>query len=159
MRQNLSLVILDDTTGEIVAGGVLIISNRNDKSDERRVKTEGLKKMIGLYNHIMSICNVYDHYNVDEVVHFLRLCVHRDYRQRGIGAKGMKAALAIFENLGIGPVVVTGEGSSEYSKKIYENIGFETLVEVKYEEYKEDGEVVFKTGPDQKSDILYAKVV
>ena len=159
MQQNLSLVLVSDTTGEIIAGRITTISNKKDKFDKDQFRTEGFKKMIDLYCHLLSFCNVYDRYNVDEVVQFFGLGVHRDYRQRGIGYRVMKAALAMIQNLELGAVLVKGEGTSNYSKKIYEKNGFENLAEVIYDDYKEDGEVVFKTEPDQKSERLYAKVV
>ena len=125
----------------------------------KTIKTELIKILIDLINHLKSLCNTLSHYDVKNAVHFLVLGVHKDYRRRGIGCKVMSAAVQLVKQLELGPVVVTGEGTSTYSQRIYEKLGFETNAEVIYDEYQVNGELVFKNMGDQKSMRLYGKVV
>ena len=52
-----------------------------------------------------------------------------------------------------------GEGTSNFSKRIYEMLGFDVLVEFMYEDHKENGKIVFKNTGDNKSIKLYGKVI
>jgi hypothetical protein len=48
------------------------------------------------------------------------------------------------KELGLSPVCIKGEGTSNYSQRIFEKFDFETIHTMKYDEYKIDGEIVFK---------------
>ena len=161
IQKNMSLMLIDDSTDEVVACRVTNLAEKSEKflDELKNTKTEQIKIIIDLINHLKSLCDTLSHYDVDNAVHFLALGVHKDYRRRGIGGKVMSAAVEIVRQLGLGPVVVTGEGTSNYSKSIYEKLGFETNAEVIYDEYKVNGELVFKNMGDQKSIRLYGKIV
>ncbi|WAR13157.1 hypothetical protein MAR_027337 [Mya arenaria] len=57
------------------------------------------------------------------------------YQKKGHGKYLLEVGVEFVKNLGICPYI-HGEGSSAYSQKIYEKIGFETLKEVAFEDYK-----------------------
>ena len=153
------LALVSDSTGEIVGVRANHIISKAVKLDKTHIKTEGIRKFINFIQYLDSLCSVFDHYNVEEVFHFLALGVHKDYRQRGIGTKMMKAAVTLVENLGLGNVIIKGDGTSNYSKRIFEKLGFDMLLEVKYEDYKENGDVVFKNMGEHKSFKVYGKKV
>ena len=44
-------------------------------------------------------------------------------------------AMSFVEHLDLGPMVVTGEGTSNFSKRIFEELGFDTLAEIMYADY------------------------
>ena len=157
----MSLVLIADATDEVIACRVTNMTEKSRKVLEKMktMKTEQIKILIDLINHLKSLCNTLSHYDVENAVHFFALGVHKDYRRRGIGGKVMSAAVELVKQLDLGPVVVTGEGTSTYSQRIYEKLGFETNAEVIYDEYKVNGELVFKNMGDQKSMRLYGKVV
>ena len=67
-------------------------------------------------------CNIFEHYGVDDVIHFYGFGVHGDFRRSGIGEKLMKAALSFVRNLDLGNVVIKGEGTSDYSKRVFEKL-------------------------------------
>ena len=160
MKQNVSLILVSDTTGQIVAVRVSNIGRKgHNLVDPENVKPEGLRKIFGLLGVLYSLCDVYEHYNVDEYFGFVALGVHKDYRRKGIGLKIQKAAVNMVKNFELGPIVLKGEGTSNFSKKIYEKLEFDILAEVIYEDYKENGEVVFRNMGDDKSIKLYGKVV
>ena len=81
--------------------------------------------------------------------------VHKDYRHRGIGEKLMRAALYFIRNLNLGGVVIKAGGSSNYSKRVFEKLGFEKLSELTYAEFKMDGKVVIVNTGEHKSEIRY----
>ena len=155
----MTLALISDTTGEIICARINHIGNKKEKFEKKDMGSEGLKKIVGLIDSLNELCNVFERYNIEECFHFFALGVHKEYRKRGIGTKMMKAAVALVKNMQLGPVVIKGEGSSNYSQRIYEKLGFDTLAEIFYADHKENGEVVFKTDPDQKSDKAYAKIV
>ena len=154
----MSLALVSDTTGEIISGRIITINSKPEahlgKSDFR---SEGIRKIVELIQRLDSLFDVFDHYGVDDLVHFYAFGVHREYRDRGIGTQVMKDAVAFAKSMGLDGVVIKGEGGSLYSQKIYENLGFETLGELFYEQVKEGGKVVFETGPVHKSERQYGK--
>ena len=159
----MSLILVSDTTDEIVAVRVNKISKKedqpNDLYNEAKPVSEGRKKLDQLGEAINSLINVYEHYNVDEVVEFMALAVHKDYRRRGIGLKIMNATLALIKSLDLGGVIVKGEGSGNYVNKIFENAGFDFLAEVVYKDFKVNGEVVFKDMGEHRSARAFAKFI
>ena len=100
-------------------------------------------------------------YEVEEVFDLFGLGVHRDYRKKGLGLKLMKAALIMFKTINPGPslVVVKGDASSIYSKKIYDQLGFQTIGELLMADYKEDGVSVISNTGDHKKYTIYAKAI
>ena len=159
MNWSISLLLVSDTTGQVVAVRISRIAQRTEKFDIDSIGSEGFRKILGITGELNKICNVYDHYKVDEYIGFLALGVHKDYRRQGIGLKIQKAAVAMAINFGVGPVLLKVEATSNFSKKIFEQLGFDTLGELLYENYKENGEVVFKNMGDNKSVKLYGKIV
>ena len=159
----MSLILVSDTTDEIVAVRVNKISKKEEQhkenSDEEKTVSEGRRKLDQLGEAINSLINIYEHYNVDEVVEFMALAVHKDYRKRGIGLKIMKATLALIKNLDLGGVIVKGEGSGNFVNKIFEDAGFDFLEEVVYKDFKVNGEIVFKDMREHRAARAYAKFV
>ena len=66
----------------------------------------------------------------------------------------MKREIDFVKDLEMGNVI-RGEGSSNFSQRIYEKLGFETLLEIQYEDYKQDGEFVFKNTGEHKPEKVY----
>lgn len=157
-RDNLSLLLVSEVTNEIIgvrtikvipAGGSTL--NLNTIEDER------IRKVLTFLRHKQSEMDVYKYFGVDVAVNFINLGIHRDFRNRGLGSTLMKAALLYVKDIGIDPVCITGEGTSNYSQNIYEKFGFEVMHCVNYDDYKVDGEVVFKNTGDNKSCKFYVK--
>lgn len=156
---NISLLLISDTTDQVVAVRISRISKKDDQFDISALSSEDLRKIFGITVAFNIICNVYDHYKVDDYINFLALGVHADYRRKGIGLKIQKAAVAMAKNFEVGPVLLRVEATSNFSKKIFEKLGFDTLGEILYEDHKENGEVVFKNMGDNKSVKLYGKII
>ena len=155
LQQNLSIALISRKTGKIIGGRMIKVDNRDDQLDISKIKSEPNRKCVDVYAELDRRCNVFDHYNVDELIYFYGLVVHRDYRQRGIGEKLMRAAVFFVQNLGLGLFIIKGDGTSNFSQRLYEKVGFEMLAEVVYAEYKIDGNVVVSETGEHKTERMY----
>lgn len=159
LEHNMSIGLIASNTGQLVGFRMISIMNKNDDIDTRYIKNEKFKLIEDFLKYLAELANVFEHYGVEDVFHFFAIGVHRDWRQKGIGSKLMKAGMSLVANLDVGPVVVSGEGSSNYSKKIYENLNFDILTEVQYAEYKVDGVAVFQNTGEHRSERVYGKII
>ena len=155
---SISLLLISDTTDQIVAVRLSELSKKGEQLDIGNIISEGLRKKFAIFGVLNKICNVYEHYEVDENIVFLALGVHKDFRKRGIGLKIQKAAIAMAVKFELGPILLKVEATSNFSKKIFEKLGFDNL-EVLYDDHKENSAVVFKNMGDNKSVKLYGKIV
>ena len=153
--KSLTLLLVSDKTGEIIACRGMIIGKKGEPLDLDHVKNEQLLATITFLNHKNEEMDVYKRFGVDTAVELLSLGTHRLYRQRGIANKMMEAALLFCEGLGLR--CLKGECSSIYSQKIYEKLGFETLHTFNYDEYKINDEIVFKNTGIHKCTKIYVK--
>ena len=131
----MSLILVSDTTDEIVAVRVNKISKNHEHTNETLYEhkeqkngvynedkthnddgpvSEGRKKLEQLGEANKSRINVYERYKVYEVIEFMALAVHKDFRQRGIGLEIVNATLVLIKYLDFGGVIVKGEGSENY---------------------------------------------
>ena len=155
IQQNLSVALVSCETQEIIGGRIIEVANRDDNHDISLLKLEPNRICVDVMAEMDRRCNVFDYYNVNDIINFFGLVVHRNYRQRGISEKLMRAAVFFVQNLGLGHVIIKGGGTSSFSQRLYEKIGFETLAEVVYAEYTVDGKVVVSNTGEHKSERLY----
>ena len=160
LRENLSILLVSNNSDEIIAGRLSTIAKKNEHSDTmKNLKNPKLFTLYTFSTHKDEELNAFDKYEVDKAVNFLILAVDRRYRRKGIATKIMDAAMKFYSEIGMERVVIKGEATSNFSKRIYEKFGFETLHEFHYEDYKVDGEVVFKKTGEHKSSKIFAKMV
>ena len=160
LQQNLSIALVSMDTDKIIGIRIIRVSKRGNMVDPNEETSEPVRKLlrfVAFYNE--NLCDVFQHYDVDEVFSLFQLTVHRDYRQRGIGLKLLQAALVFISGLNIGPCVVRGNCTSNYSKQIYERCGFDTLGEIKFEDYRDNGVVVVKDTGEHKSFKMFGQVL
>jgi len=157
LSENVSVLLISNTTDEIIACRTMAIAKRNEEADGS--KTENIKwvKIMDFLGHRYHEMDVFKRFNVDTAVAFIALATHKDHRAQGIASKLMQATLLFCKELGLSPVCVKGEGTSNYSQRIYEKFDFETIHTLKYDEYKIDGEIVFKNTGDIESTKCYVK--
>ncbi|CAC5384626.1 unnamed protein product [Mytilus coruscus] len=156
-KDNLSLLLISDKTDEIIACRTIILAHRVESFDFSKLKNDKLVKLLKFLNHKNEEMDVYKRFNIDTCINFVFLGTHKEHRQQGIAFKIFQAALQFSKELGINPVCIKGEGSGVYSQRIYEKSGFETLHTFKYDEYKVDGDIVFKDTGIHKSTKVYVK--
>ena len=154
---SLSILLVSDQTGEIIACRGMIIGKKGESFDLDQLKNEHLVTELKFMSHKNEEMDVYKRFGVDTAVEMVALGTHKQYRQRGLASKIMQAALLFCEGLGLSPVCLKGEGTSIYSQKIYEKLGFETLHTFNYDEYKINDEIVFKNTGIHKCTKVFVK--
>jgi len=157
LSMNLSLILVSNKTGEIIACRGMIIAKKGEPFDLDQLKNEHLVTGMKFMSHKNEGMDVFKRFGVDTAVEMVELGKHRQYRQHGIASKLMQAALLFCEGLGLSPVCLKGEGTSIYSQKIYEKFGFETLQTFNYGEYKINDEIVFKNTGIHKCTKVFVK--
>ena len=157
LQDDLSVLLISDKSNEIIGVRIIGLAERGNRFDSSQYKNEKFIAINRFLSHKSDEMDVFQRFDVDIAVHFLALCVHKDFRGQGAASKLMKAALAFSKELGIDPVCVTGEGTSASSQRIYDKFGFETLHTVLYSDYRMNGEVVFTNTGDNLSTKIYVK--
>lgn len=157
-KDNLSLLLVSDASDEVIGARTIKIETVKEESlNLNAIEDKNIRTAINFLHHKNAEMDVYKYFGVDCAVHFINLVVHKDYRNKGLASVLMKGALQFVRDIGLETVCISGEGTSKYSQRIYEKFGFEILHTVKYEEYKEDGEVVIKNTGDNKTCKFYVK--
>ena len=160
LQDNMSLALVSNKTNSIIGIRIIRVSKKGGQVDPEAEESEPVRKLlrfVKFYND--NLCNVFQHYDVSEVISLFQLTVHRDYRHQGLGLRLMQAALVFISGLNIGPCVVRGNCTSNYSKCIYEKCEFDTLGEIKFEDYMDNGEVVVKDTGEHKSFKMFGKII
>ena len=155
IQEHVSIALVSVETGKVVGGRVIKLETRNDTHDVSALKSDVLRTYVTIISELDRRCNIYNYYNVEDVIHFYGICVHSDYRRRGIGEKLMRAAVCFVSHLDLGDVVIKGEGTSVFSRQVFEKIGFETLSEVVFADYTVDGKAVTAGRGEHKLERLY----
>lgn len=157
-NDNLSLLLISDKTNTVIGARTIKVEATDGQSvNVNNIQNEKVRKAITFLRHKNAEMDVYKYFCVDCSVHFINLVIHKDFRQRGLASTLMKAALLFVKEIGLEPVCINGEGTSNSSQKIYEKFDFEVLHTVKYEDYKVDGEIVFKDTGDNKTCKFFVK--
>ena len=140
---NLSVVLEDLESHDIIAIRSTRIVKRGSRLDPNTINDVLLRELIRAESIADERANFFNHYGIDEAIQFLGLGVHRKHRGKGLATKLTKFYIKFLRYLGVFPVHVKVEGSSNYSKNIYQNLGFETLYELKFLNYFVDDKQVF----------------
>ncbi|XP_052817471.1 uncharacterized protein LOC128243629 isoform X2 [Mya arenaria] len=160
LKTGISLMVVNPEDNDIIGFRISEYSLRKEKMpDLSTLEDDSLKIMGAFLLHASGKANIYDHYNTDEAVHFLGLGVTRKYRKRGFGTLLMESGIKLAKNLGISPCYITGEGSSNFSKRIYERLGFDVLSETVYEDFEIEGKKVIQNTGEHKSMKIYGKAI
>ena len=126
LAKRLSIALISSCTGEIIGILIIGIAKSKDKIDTAKFRSEPLRILFELMKHGLEMCIPFNHYAVEEILENFGLGVHKAYRRRRIATNVMKMAMSFVENLDLGPMVVKGEGTSNFSKRIFEERGFDT---------------------------------
>ena len=164
LKLNLSLMLVDEETDEAIAFRTIMHIFKEDKSDR---KSEGEEPKVSdelkILKPFLLYCDkqadFFDHYGVTEAYRFLSLGVTQKYQRRGLATKIFHAAIDMVRNFGFDQIHIKGEGSSNFSKRIYEKEGFDILYEHMYDEWEVDGiKPLLNTG-EHKSLKIYGKKI
>ncbi|CAC5397063.1 unnamed protein product [Mytilus coruscus] len=162
-KDNLSILLVSNTSGEIIGCITMFLDTLNEadeKADDAgilQIKNEKLKKVRTFLGHKWRERDVFHHFGVKRAIHVLALATHKKYRGRGIASKFMQASLEFCKELGLTPVCIVGECTSNISQKIFEKFDFENVYTVRYDEYKVNDEIVFTNTGENKTAKFFVK--
>ncbi|WAR19391.1 hypothetical protein MAR_001229 [Mya arenaria] len=155
--ENLSLLLIDDATDDVIGTRTIMISHKADYPITNIIKNKESKLIFDFLLQKHDEMNVFEHYGVNTVFRFVNLGIRPDYRCRGLASMLMEAGVRFCSKVGPSDACIWGEATSNASQRIYEKCGFETLHTLYYDDYKVDGEIVFKDMGEDKSTKVYVK--
>ncbi|KAL4225900.1 hypothetical protein ACF0H5_013888 [Mactra antiquata] len=135
---NVSICMISKDSNEIIGvlvNGIMKISD--PPMDLSKFNYEPLRSLYIFLTHKDKEVKFFEHFGVDEAIHFFALGVKRQYRRMGLGGKLLAAAVAMSRELGF--KVSKIDGVSNFSQRIIEKHGFETLCTLPYDSYLYNG--------------------
>ena len=157
LEDTVTVVARDSQTGQML--GVCILEMERIKikasspqpaepnlSPSYSVCPEKLKKIFTFLDWMKEDLDVARDYGVEEWADVMILACRSDLRTPGLGTELVRRGLEIMEERGV--KVFTGTATSHYSARIFSKLGFTTLKECLYEDYKvDDGHILFPPSP------------
>ena len=158
LKQNLSICVISEETDEVIGVHIISVMKRSDPTvDISLVQDEPIREVLVFLQQKDEEINFFDRYGVDEYIHLEMLAVHKDFRQKGYGGLLVQAAVALCRELGF--EVITSEGTSNFSQKIFEKNGFEILAKLPYDSYIYKGQPIINgTGEDTMTKLYGLKI-
>jgi RimJ/RimL family protein N-acetyltransferase len=155
MKTGLSLMFLHDEDDDPIAFQIIEIVRFDDICDIEGIQYQGHKDLVRCLADCDRNADFFGHFQTKEAFHFLSLGVTPKYGQRGYGTKIFNFAIDFVRNFEIDPVYIKVEGSSNFSKKIFERAGMEILHEKYFEDWEFEGRKPFQNTGIHKSLKLY----
>ena len=153
LEDTVTVVARDSQTGQML--GVCILEMERVKiqayspqpgeatsSPSYSVCPEKLKKIFAFLDWMKEDLDVAGEFGVEEWADVMILACRADKRTPGLGTELVRRGVEIMEDRGV--KVITGTATSHFSARIFSKLGFTTLKECLYEDYKVDGgQVIF----------------
>ncbi|XP_060595189.1 uncharacterized protein LOC132749460 [Ruditapes philippinarum] len=152
---NLSLMFLSEKDEEPIALRTIRIARYDDTNDSDGIKDQPLKEVVRLLGYCDQKANFFGHFHTLEAFHFLGLAVAPKYQRRGYATKIFNTAVEMIRNFGIDPVYIKVEGSSNFSKKIFEKTGMESLYELFFDDWEVEGRTLIQNTGIHRSVKMY----
>ena len=159
LRHNMSIALICCQTNIVIGDQLLTIAQNHKINPDEFGQSEKARQLMSFIAYKDTLVNVFDFYGVDELFSIFELAVHREHRQKGIGYKLMMAATVLASSLSGGPCVIKGNAVSNYSKRIFEKLGFDNIGEAKFEDYKVDGVNPMDNIGEHTSFKMYGKIL
>lgn len=153
----LSILLLNDESGKAIGFRAIRLLKKSDKLDIETFRDDKVKKVVRFVT--LGTDDFFAKYGTEQAIHFFGLGVAKEYRRRGIGTFLVRFAMKFIENLGINPYYIKSEGTSNFSKKSFEKCGFDTIAHYPYDEFMENGKVVFDNTGEHKSMKVYGMCI
>ncbi|XP_053381658.1 uncharacterized protein LOC128549178 [Mercenaria mercenaria] len=157
LKLNLSLMLINEESGEPMAFRVTRIARYDDKINLELIQTPPFRELIRYCVYGDRQADFFGQNGITEAFHFLGLAVADKFKNRGLATQIFNAAIDMIRNFGIDPVYVKVEGSSNFSKKIFENANFEILYELPFATWEVDGKFPIQNTGIHKSMKIYRK--
>jgi GNAT superfamily N-acetyltransferase len=155
MNTGLSLMLVHDEDDDPIAFLTIEIVRFDDRCDIEGIQYQAYKDLIRCLADCDRNADFFGHFQTKEAFHFISLGVTPKYGQRGYGTKILNFAIDMVRNFEIDPVYIQVEGSSKFSKKIFEMAGMEILYEKYFEDWEFEGRKPFQNTGIHKSLKIY----
>ncbi|KAK0080243.1 hypothetical protein PV325_000240 [Microctonus aethiopoides] len=185
-RDGVSVVAIDISTREVVGvafNKIQIRGNPNEVGSfeqfSKNCKTKSTKALVNFMIDVDAKLDLFKHYNADCILEIMFLATLDNYKQRRIGellvsssleigrhlfrGKSVKTPVEINDNETINnynsvPSLVSAIMTSSYSQKISDKLGFDSLIDVSWDEFTYSGKKFSEKIPSfHKSARLVAK--
>lgn len=137
LKMNLSVMAVSDDTNEVMGIRICGVRKKTDTDNLDEMEDEPLRSLFKFLGSEDDEIDFFNRYGVSEQFHFLSLAVHAKYRRRGLGNILLGACVALAKELGF--KAIKGEGTSNFSQRIYEKQGFESVLALPYNQFKYKG--------------------
>ena len=134
LRQNVSIMAVEDKSNEIMGVFLCNVKKKSDKTDLASFSDESMREKFIFTSQKEPAYDIFARSGIDAVFYLGNVSVHNDYRQQGLGFILFESAVAFAKALGFKGI--TGEGTSNFSQKLFEKLGFETILRLAYSDYK-----------------------
>jgi len=148
-----TLVLMAKDDAETLLG-LVIIEVEKKQSDSNHLKEEKscpiyercpekLQKIFDFLDWLDKNADIENTYQVNQWGDIMILACRSNQRVPGLGTALIEEGIRLMEERGVS--VLTTTATSHFSSRIFMKLGFKEVMMTSYEDYKVDGEVVFKT--------------
>ena len=135
LKWNISIMVVADDTNEIIGVFLCDVSKKGHGMDLNSLSDDNMRALFTFEKQKDFDAN--DTVGLSVLFHLGNLAVHRKYRRQGLGFILFDTAVRLAKELGF--KAISGEGSSNYSQKLFEKVGFEPVLELPFVQYKYKG--------------------
>lgn len=139
LTSNLAIMLLDNVE-DVIAIRFATIGLADQHVDDDSIKTPQHKMLMQFYHMGERKADFFGRFGTKECIQFFGLGTNDKYRHLHVATRLFECAVNMMRYLGVDPIYIKGEGSNQYSQKVYEHEGFELLHEEPYADWEVNGE-------------------
>jgi GNAT superfamily N-acetyltransferase len=151
MKTGLSLMFFHDEDDDPIAFLTIEIVRFDDRCDIEGIQYQEHINLVRCLAACDRNADFFCHFQTKEAFHFISLGVTPKYGRRGFGTKIINSVIDMVLNFETDLVYIKVEGSSKYSKKIFERAVMEILHEKYFEDCEFEGRKPFQNSGIHKS--------
>nr|XP_022918357.1 dopamine N-acetyltransferase-like [Onthophagus taurus] len=140
---DLSLIVSDLTSKEIAGVAVISVKYKNQSKSVQKIKSKKFERVAKFLEHLENEAKTFQRIdNLEKAISLDMLSVNPNYRGKGLAKIMIEKVINFAKEKGFKLIRI--DCTSLFSTKAALNLGFESVYRIKYAEYKDDGEIVFK---------------
>lgn len=156
LKQGVSIAIINDDRDIMAIRVFRFMRIDVQPYDTSKIENEAERTCFTFLVNCDQKAKFSERYQTDEIVHFAGLVVPEKYSRRGYGSRIMEFVMKFLKNLNLGKdIFIKSEATSNYSKRIYEKLGFSSVYEQPFDEYVVNGERVIQDTGEHTSMVIY----
>ncbi|XP_052780929.1 uncharacterized protein LOC128217667 [Mya arenaria] len=158
LKDNCSVCMISKETDQMMGVRLIGFTRRSDPpADFSKMDYEPLRELFTFLHSKNKEVDFFNRYDVDEALHFYTLGVHKNYRRMGLGSKLLGAAVELGREIGF--KAIKGEGTSNFSQRIYEKEKFDLILTMPYDEYTYKGRKIIDGTGEHTMTKVYGKTL